>query len=71
VPQKRRKASPFTGVSRAEFNKLRRELARSQSVTAANAASLDALSRDCVANLRRCGELQNEIDKLNKLLSVV
>jgi hypothetical protein len=29
--------------------------------------ALDALQRQCEASVRRCGELQNEIDSLKKL----
>jgi hypothetical protein len=32
----------------------------------ANAAAIDILRRDCATNLRRCGELQRDIDALRK-----
>ena len=61
---KRRTSVARTSV-RAEVAVLRREL---HDVRAVAAEALDAIKRDCATNLRRCGELQNEIDGLRKIL---
>ena len=54
---------------RAEFTTLRGELAHVLAVVEANANAMEAVRRDCGSNLRRCGELQAEIDNLRKLLA--
>ena len=68
----RRSATPAP-VTRAEFRKLQRQVAHVLAVVKANASvietnaeKLDIVSRDCAANLRRCAELQLEIDRLKK-----
>jgi hypothetical protein len=54
-------------VTRAEFTQLRKELARFRVMVKANAAAIEVLRRDCATNLRRCGELQRDIDALKKI----
>ena len=56
-------------VSRAEFIRLGREVARMRHVLEQNARLLESLQKDCAMNLRRCGELQRDFDALRKLLS--
>jgi hypothetical protein len=56
-----------TVATHAEVLRLRRELRHLRTLTHATALVLDTTHRDCVATLRRCGELQTEIDTLKKL----
>jgi len=64
MPNKRKH---HTVATHAEVLRLRRELRHLRTLTHATAMVLDSTQRDCVANLRRCGELQTEIDNLKKL----
>jgi len=64
MPNKRKRP---TVATRAELLRLRRELRQLRTLAHATAMVLDATQRDGVANLRRCGELQTEIDNLKKL----
>ena len=57
-----------TSSTRAELLRLRNEVRHVRTLANATAMALDAIHREGVANLRRCGELQNEIDNLKKLL---
>ncbi len=63
MPKKR-----TSGVTRAEFLRLRKELTRVLAIVENNAESLVDVRKDCATNLRRCGELQREIDILGKTL---
>jgi len=62
-----RKPTP-AGATRADLLKLRRELANVRDIMKANADTLRTVRQDCAANLRRCGELQRDVDELRKLL---
>ena len=53
-------------MTRTEFRRLRKELVRVRAMSEANASSIDVIKRDCATNLRRCGELQRDIDALRK-----
>ena len=64
MPNKRKR---LTVATHAEVLHLRRELRQLRALTHATAMVLDSTQRDCVVNLRRCGELQTEIDNLKKL----
>jgi hypothetical protein len=65
MPTKRKRPS---AVTRADMLRLRRELSQLRTLANATAMLLDNTQRDCTTNLRRCGELQSEIDNLKKLL---
>ena len=64
---KRRKPGGRGGSTQSQLAELRRELKRVRSVVAGTADTLELIKRDCAANLRRCGELQIEIDTLRKI----
>jgi hypothetical protein len=51
-------------VSRAEFDALRRAVQQQQAV----ATVLESLRHECATNLRRCAELQFQLDRLAQLL---
>ena len=63
------KRKTSSAVSRAEHSRLLKELVRVRRVVLHNADLMEVLRKDCATNLRRCGELQAEIDALRKLLS--
>jgi hypothetical protein len=65
MPKKRKRP---TMATRAEVLRLRREVDHLRTLTNAIALVLDNTQRDGVVNLRRCGELQAEIDNVKKLL---
>jgi hypothetical protein len=67
VPRKKR--TRRTVATHAELLRLRRELRHLRTLANATAMLLDATARDGVANLRRCAELQTEIDTLKKLFN--
>jgi len=46
-----------------------KELVRLRRMLAHNAEAMETVRKDCATNLRRCGELQAEIDALRKQLS--
>lgn len=54
----------------AAFRQLRQQVAHILSVVDANAQTLAEVKRDCGMNLRRCAELQLEIDRLKKTQSI-
>ena len=62
-----KKAKP--AISRAEYLRLRKDVGRMQRMLAHQADVSEAVRKDCETNLRRCGELQAEIDALRKLLA--
>jgi predicted nucleic acid-binding Zn-ribbon protein len=51
-------------VTRGQITELGRDIAKLRE----RMADIDRLRQDCAANLRRCGELQHEIDQLKKRL---
>ena len=55
-------------ISRAEYLRLRKEIERTQRMLAHQTELMESLRKDCTTNLRRCGELQAEIDALRKQL---
>jgi len=65
VPSKRK---AFPVATRADVLRLRRELLDVRTLAAASAMALDVMYRQCEANVRRCGELQDEIESLKKLM---
>ena len=66
VPRRRRAAQPRAIVTPAAFRQLQQQVAHIISVVEANAAALASVQRDNATNLRRCAELQLEIDRLKK-----
>jgi hypothetical protein len=56
-----------TVATHAEVVRLRRDLRQLRTLAHATAMVLDATRRECAANLRRCEELQTEMDSLKKL----
>jgi hypothetical protein len=60
-PPQRKDPKP---VTRAEFDALRRAV-RQQQVAA---TVIDSLRQECATNLRRCAELQLQLDRLAQLL---
>jgi hypothetical protein len=62
----RRKSSPL--VTRAEHSRLLKEVTHLRRIVDHNSETIEAFRKDTAANLRRCGELQAEIDALRKLL---
>lgn len=55
-------------ISRAEYASLRRELAHVREVVESNASALYTIARAYETNLRRCGELQCDLDALRKVI---
>ena len=68
--RKNGKTAGVTPISRAELVRLRKELARVLSVVESNADELAALRRESTVSLRRCAELQLEIDRIKKQLAI-
>jgi hypothetical protein len=64
VPSKRK---PSAAATRSDLMRVRRELVQVRTLATATAMALDVTRRECEASVRRCGELQNEIDNLKKL----
>ena len=62
-----KKAKP--AVSRAEYLRLRKDYERTQRQLSHQTELIESVRKDCETNLRRCGELQAEIDALRKILS--
>jgi hypothetical protein len=62
-----KKAKP--AVTRAEYLRLRKDHERTLRQFAHQADLLESVRKDCETNLRRCGELQAEIDALRKIIS--
>jgi len=56
-------------VTRSELNRLRRELAHIRAIVQANADALREVRHDCATNLRRCGELQRDLDTLRHAIA--
>ena len=65
MPKKRRRVLSPKPVTRAQFIALRRDVDRLLAV----AGDLESIRKDCAANLRRCAELQHEIDRLKHLVT--
>jgi hypothetical protein len=59
-----RRMNGRAAVTRGDIIALSRDLARLRE----RLRDFDKLRQDCAANLRRCGELQYEIDQLKKRL---
>jgi hypothetical protein len=57
-------------VSDAAFRQLQRHVVHILAIVEANAETLASVQRDNATNLRRCAELQLEIDRLKKGLFV-
>ena len=66
MAKRARRRVPY--ATEIQFRMLRRELKQIQSVLAHNADVLDSVQRDCATNLRRCAELQADVDSLHKAL---
>jgi hypothetical protein len=49
---------------------LRRDLRTIKATIADHSAAIDALNKECATNLRRCAELQVEIDHFRKKLAL-
>ena len=62
---KRSRLIPPNPITRAQFVALRRDVDRA----VAAVRDLDSVRRECETNLRRCAELQFEIDRLKVLLT--
>jgi hypothetical protein len=53
-------------VTRSALAALRHELTAVKAAIADNTAAIDTLNRECATNLRRCAELQVEIDHIRR-----
>ena len=58
MPRKKRRPSDAKPVTTADFRRFQAE----------TASAIDDLKRECTTNLRRCGELQRDLDELRKKL---
>lgn len=65
MPDKRTRRLAATN---ADLLRLRREVRQLRTLANATAMLLDVTRRDGEISVRRCGELQTEIDNLKKLL---
>jgi hypothetical protein len=65
MPTKRRRAAPSGPITRAQFLVIRRDVSKLLTVW----REMESLRKDCATNLRRCAELQYEIDRLKLLLA--
>ena len=56
-------------ISRAEYLRLSKDVERNQRMIAHQTEQIEGLRKDCETNLRRCGELQAELDALRKSIA--
>ena len=65
MPSKNHRVPPSRPITRVQFVALRRDVDRLFDV----AREMEAMRKECETNLRRCAELQYEIDKLKQLVA--
>jgi hypothetical protein len=65
-PRRRRVVAARAPVTRAAFRELEQQVNQILTVVESNAAALASVQRENAASVRRCAELQLEIDRLKK-----